>query len=74
MLEYLVDIPESLPLAGSQDPERMQASLVLPAHGDFEAFIGFVRLAQTDWRDALVGSGLGNNDWPALLDYELGRR
>jgi hypothetical protein len=72
VLEHLGTIPQSLPLGSSQDPERMQAAVVLPARGNFEAFLGLLRLAEEDWRDALVGAGLGDCDWAARLDDELG--
>jgi hypothetical protein len=32
------------------------------------------RLAEADWRDVLVFSGLGDDDWPARLESELGPR
>jgi len=57
---------------GGQDPERIQASLVLRADGDWYTFQQWVDLAQMDWRDALEGSGLGGEDWRAILDETLG--
>ena len=72
VLDHLGTIPESLPLGINQHPERMQAALVLPARGDLEAFLARMRLAQADWRDALVAAGLGDGDWSARLDHELG--
>jgi hypothetical protein len=30
------------------------------------------RTAEQDWRDLLVGAGLANGDWPAVLDARLG--
>ncbi|WP_323101288.1 hypothetical protein [Intrasporangium sp. YIM S08009] len=36
------------------------------------AFLDLMRAARTDWRDVLVGAGLGSADWPARLDDELG--
>ncbi|WP_207555842.1 hypothetical protein [Intrasporangium flavum] len=68
----LGSIPESLPLGGRQDPERLQAALVLPAHGSFEAFLDLVDLAEKDWRDLLVGAGLAGADWAERLDDALG--
>jgi len=73
VLEQLARIPESLPLGDTQDPERMQAALVIPARGNLKAFLGLVSLANRDWRDALVGAGLGYGDWPERLDELLGR-
>lgn len=29
-------------------------------------------LAQVDWRDVLVNAGLENENWPAVLDQQLG--
>jgi hypothetical protein len=72
VLEQLRGIPESLPLGGRQDPERVQAAVVIPARGDLDAFAELVELARADWRDLLVGSGFGEGDWSARLDEELG--
>jgi hypothetical protein len=29
-------------------------------------------LAKTDWRDLLMGSGLGHANWPAAFEREFG--
>jgi hypothetical protein len=39
------------------DPERLAES---------------IRIAERDWRDALVWGGLANADWPEQLDELLG--
>jgi hypothetical protein len=57
---------------GGQDPERIQASLVICTRGEWHVFQECVALAEADWRDILVCSGLGNADWPACLDSVLG--
>jgi hypothetical protein len=64
----------TLPAAvvGGQDVERIQASLVISTGGDWGLFQRQLAWAQQDWRDALVSSGLGNADWPAVLDEVLG--
>jgi hypothetical protein len=72
VLTALLDIPESLPLAEKQDPERLHAALVLPAEGRTSEFANRLHLAQADWRDALVSAGLGDQDWPQRLEAELG--
>jgi 5-phospho-D-xylono-1,4-lactonase len=61
-----------LALAEEQSSERIQAAIVLLAAGDPAKFDYNARLAETDWRDVLMFSGLGNEDWPARLDDELG--
>jgi hypothetical protein len=55
-----------------QDPERVQAALVLAAAGDYRRFVSMVTLLRTDFRDALLAGGLGHGDWPERLDAELG--
>jgi len=72
VLEELRTLPEEV--LGGQDPERVQASLVITTGGDWYAFQQLVALAHTDWRDALVGAGLGNVDWPNRLEDVLGPR
>ena len=59
-------------VTGGQDAERVQASLVIRTGGDWHAFQQWLALAETDWRDALVGAGLGDEDWPHRLDAVLG--
>jgi hypothetical protein len=59
---------------GGQDPERMQAALVIRTGGDWHAFEECLRVAHSDWRDALVGAGLADQDWPHRLDKTLGPR
>jgi hypothetical protein len=66
------DIPEPLPLAQRQDAERLQAALVLAARGNRSEFVSCLRLAQVDWRDALVAAGLENSDWAQRLNAALG--
>jgi hypothetical protein len=65
----------ALNLAGAEEQsrERIQAAIVLLAKGKSYLFDYNVKLAETDWRDVLVFSGLADQDWPARLDDELGR-
>lgn len=72
VLEQLRAIPESLPLGERLDPERVQAAVVIPARGDVDVFAELVQVAHADWRDVLVGSGFGDDDWSVRLDQELG--
>lgn len=70
LLSELRDLPASV--VGRQDPERIQAALVIRTGGDWQAFQGMLRLAHEDWRDLLVAAGLGHDDWPSVLDEVLG--
>lgn len=70
VLEGLRDLPEGV--IGGQDHERIQASLVIRTGGDWHTFQTWLRLAHSDWRDALVGAGLGDEDWRNRLDDVLG--
>jgi hypothetical protein len=54
--------------AEKQDPERIQAAIVALAAGDPEGLESAARSAESDWRDVLVWSGLGNGDWRAVLN------
>ena len=64
----------ALNLAGAEEQisERVQAAIVLLAAGNPYKFDYCAKLAEADWRDVLVFSGLGDDDWPARLDKELG--
>lgn len=72
--EEILDVLRDLPpgAIGGQDPERIQAALVLGAGGSWQLFLSNVELAKLDYRDALVGGGLGNADWPCRLTDVLG--
>ena len=61
-----------LALAEKQSLERIQAAVVLLADGDLDKLRAAAERAERDWRDVLVWSGLGNGDWPARLEQELG--
>jgi hypothetical protein len=58
--------------SGTQDRERVVAAVVLGACGDLERLHQLVELSRIDWRDILVGVGLGNADWSHVLDERLG--
>ena len=53
----------NLPMPEKQSRERIQAAIVLLAGGDADRFEYSATLAETDWRDVLVFSGLGDDDW-----------
>ncbi|MEJ8637446.1 hypothetical protein [Streptomyces sp. MS2.AVA.5] len=55
-----------------QSSERILAAAVFIASGDINRFRSAIRLARTDWRDLLMAGGLGHEDWPSILDRELG--
>jgi len=61
-----------LALAEEQSRERIQAAVVLLAAGDPDKLDYNAGLAEADWRDVLVFSGLGDDDWATRLDNELG--
>jgi hypothetical protein len=62
----------NLALAEKQSLERIQVAVILLAKGDPDELDRYARLAEVDWRDVLVFSGLGNADWPLRIDDELG--
>ena len=58
--------------SGAQDRERVLAAVVIGARGDLQQLEELVKLSHVDWRDVLVGGGLGNAEWPQVLDRCLG--
>jgi hypothetical protein len=56
---------------GRQDPERIQAAVVIRTEGEWDEFERRLALANRDWRDSLVAAGLGHGDWPRRLDEVL---
>src|SRR5262249_39832418 len=58
--------------SGTQDRERVVATVLIDARGDLTRLRKAIALSQIDWRDALVSGGLANADWPQRLDNWLG--
>jgi hypothetical protein len=67
-VERLIDAVE----CGAQDCERVLAAVVFVAAGDIARLRAAVDLSRQDWRDVLVGGGLGDGNWPSVLDARLG--
>ena len=66
---YLADLGADA--FGRQDPERVQAAMVLASDGQWERFIRVFQLVEVDWRDVLVAGGLADADWPGRLNVEF---
>src|ERR1700730_18514109 len=60
-------------IAGASDCERIQAAIVLWAHGNLGRLRDALKLATADWRGELVRGGRADGDWPQRLDAELGQ-
>jgi hypothetical protein len=58
---------------GGQDLECIQAAVVLASYGQWERSLAVFKLLAVDWRDALMAGGVGNEDWPQVLNRELAR-
>jgi hypothetical protein len=52
--------------------ERVLAAVLVLTRGDPGRLEESIRIAERDWRDALVWAGLGQPDWPERLDEILG--
>ena len=65
---------EQLPVSinSGQDPERIQAAVLLGAGGSAQAFSAMLDLARLDWRDLLVSAGLENGDYAKVMTRRLG--
>ncbi len=59
-------------LAEASDCERVQAAIIIAANGDLREFKREAELALVDWRDVLMNGDLAHDDWPDVLDAELG--
>jgi hypothetical protein len=46
-------------------------AIVLLADGSYEALQAHARDAMRDWRDVLIAAGLGDEDWPQVLNDAL---
>jgi hypothetical protein len=52
--------------------ERVLAAILVLTRGDSDRLEESIRIAERDWRDALVWAGLGQPDWPERLEEILG--
>jgi hypothetical protein len=52
--------------------ERVLAAVLVLTRGDPARLAESIRIAERDWRDALVWGGLEQPDWPERLDELLG--
>jgi hypothetical protein len=68
----VMDASDGRPFAHLSDDERIQAAIVLYAQQDRDRLADALALARLDWRDLLVGAELADEDWPRVLDMELG--
>lgn len=50
-----------------RDRDRVHLALLKQANGSLPAFTEHLAVAATDWRDLLVGAGLGHENWPEVL-------
>lgn len=67
---YLEALTDSA--CGSKNRERVQAAVLLASHGRWDRFNSMLQLLRLDWRDLLMAGGLGEDDWRAVLDTQLG--
>lgn len=70
VVSYLGHLADSA--YGGQSRERVQAAVVLASCGQWDRFKSLLGLLRLDWRDVLMAGGLGQGDWRAVLDAELG--
>ena len=52
--------------------ERIQAAVLIIAHGRLDGLERAAREVAIDWRDVLMAADLGFDDWPARVDAFLG--
>jgi hypothetical protein len=70
VLSYLGTLADTA--YGGQSCERVQAAVVLASRGQWDRFKPMLQLVKLDWRDVLMAGGLGEDNWRAVLDAELG--
>lgn len=68
----LAELVDYLTVMGvGQDMERITAAVLLCGRGRPDLLLRAVQTAKDDWRDALVGGGLGGADWAERLSAEF---
>jgi hypothetical protein len=67
-----VDLGSWLSTQPPDGRERVLAAVLVLTRRDPERLAESIRIAERDWRDALVWSGLGDPGWPEVLDEILG--
>jgi hypothetical protein len=69
-----VDLGSWLSTQPPDGRERVQAAILVLTRTDPDRLAESIRIAERDWRDALVWAGLAQPDWPERLDELLGPR
>jgi len=54
----------------TRERSRVHLAILKMADGNLARFAETLRMAGVDWRDVLVGAGLGNLDWPRVLELD----
>ncbi len=67
-----VDLGSWLSTQPPHGRERVLAAILMLVRGDPGRLDESIRIAERDWRDALVWADLGQPDWPERLDEMLG--
>lgn len=70
--QLLEELVESVVEGWSIDEERIAAAVVLQSQGDADRFAEAAEVAQQDWRDLLVWSGLAHEGWKDRINEEFG--
>ena len=52
----------------SAPPPRVHIAVLWLSNGNFDKFKMVIDEARSDWRNTLVRSGLGNDDWQQMLN------
>ena len=52
----------------SRERDRVHFAILMRADGDFAQFARALATAAIDYRDLLMAAGMGNADWPQVLD------
>ncbi|WP_225827110.1 hypothetical protein [Streptomyces naphthomycinicus] len=56
---------------GGEASERLLAAVILMSRGDVDRFVMALELMKEDWRDVLMGAGLGSEGWASKVEEFL---
>lgn len=72
VLQLLEELIESVAEGWLIDEERIAAAVALQSHGNADRFAEAAEIAQQDWRELFVWSGLAHEGWKERINEEFG--
>ncbi|MGV9346342.1 hypothetical protein ACWDSD_16240 [Streptomyces spiralis] len=68
----VIELLEEWGNSSGWDVDRVQSAIVLKARGDVDEVLALLEVAYADYRDALMETGFGHEDWEQRMEEAFG--